>query len=69
METNPTTESIETEVFDPVVERATILSLLDDIDEFINAGGEDVQTWQEIKNILEQSLVDMEDMINDPNEI
>ena len=65
----PTTEPIEPEEFNPAVERANILSLLEDIDALIAAGGEDAETWQKVKNILEQTLVDTEDTINDPNEI
>jgi hypothetical protein len=58
----PVTESVEVEPVD-------ILSLLEDINALIAAGGDDTETWQEIKNLLEQTLVDMEDTINDPNEI
>ena len=65
----PTTEPIEPEEFNPAVERANILSLLEDIDALIAAGGDDAETWQKVKNILEQTLVDTEDTINDPNEI
>jgi uncharacterized repeat protein (TIGR01451 family) len=64
-----TADIIEPVEIDPAVERANILSLIDDIDQFINAGGEDAEAWQEMKILLEQSLVDIEDMINDPNKI
>jgi hypothetical protein len=45
-----------------VAEREQIASLLKDIEVFIDAGGEDAQTWQEIKDLLEQSLTELEDM-------
>jgi Cft2 family RNA processing exonuclease len=64
----PVSESVETVETDPVAEREQIVSLLEEIDALIAAGGEDAETWQEIKILLEQTLVDMEDTINDPNE-
>jgi uncharacterized repeat protein (TIGR01451 family) len=69
LEVSLTTDVIEPVEIDPAVERANILSLLDDIDEFIDAGGDDAETWKEMKILLEQSLADIEDMINDPNKI
>jgi len=56
------------EELNPAVEQANILSLIEDIDGLINAGGDDAEAWQEIKNLLEQALVDTEDAANDPNE-
>jgi hypothetical protein len=53
---------------DPAAEREQTLSLLEDIESLIDIGGDDTEAWLEIKNLLEQSLVDIEDMINDPNE-
>jgi len=53
---------------DPVAETENILSLLEDINGLIDAGGDDAEAWQEIKNLLEQTLVDMEDTSSEPNE-
>jgi hypothetical protein len=64
-EASPTTESVETEVFDPVAEKEIILSLLEDIEVFIDAGGEDAHSWQEIKVLLEQSLTEIEDTVGE----
>ncbi|HPP55267.1 MAG TPA: right-handed parallel beta-helix repeat-containing protein [Anaerohalosphaeraceae bacterium] len=55
-------EESSVEEFDPVAEHEQIASLLKDIEVFIDAGGEDAQTWQEIKDLLEQSLTELEDM-------
>ena len=46
---------------DSAAETENILSLLEDIDTLINAGGSDAEAWQEIKNLLEQSLMETED--------
>ena len=59
-----TAEPIEA---DPAAEREQVLSLLEDIDALIDTGGDDAETWIEIKNLLEQTLVETEDTINDPN--
>ncbi len=64
----PATELIEPIEIDPVVERENLLSLVEDINALINAGGDDAQAWQEMKILLEQTLVDMEDTTNEPNE-
>jgi hypothetical protein len=61
MEIIPPAEVIESVEVDPAVERANILSLIEDINDLIDAGGEDAETWQEIKNLLEQSLTESED--------
>ena len=53
---------------DSTAETENILSLLEDINVFIDTGGEDAATWQEVKNLLEQSLIESEDTANDPNE-
>jgi len=64
----PVSESVETVETDPVAEREQIVSLLEEIDALIAAGGEDAETWQEIKILLEQTLAETEDTANDPNE-
>ena len=57
------------EVVSTEEEAANILSLLEDIDALIDAGGSDSEAWKEMKNLLEQSLIATEDTANDPNEI
>jgi hypothetical protein len=61
VEESPAEES-SVEEFDPAAEREQIVSLLEDITVFIDAGGEDAQAWQEIKDLLEQSLTELEEM-------
>jgi hypothetical protein len=68
-ETTPVPESIESIEIDPAAERENLLSLLEDIDALIDDGGDDAQAWQDIKILLEQTLVDMGDTTNDPNSI
>jgi uncharacterized repeat protein (TIGR01451 family) len=62
VETATAAESVEAVEFDPIAEREQIVSLLEDITVFIDTGGEDAQAWQEIKDLLEQSLTELEEM-------
>jgi len=48
---------------DAAAQTENILSLLDDIDALIDAGGDDAEAWQEIKILLEQSLMETEDTV------
>jgi hypothetical protein len=64
----PMPEPVSAVETDPAAEREQTLSLLEDIDALINAGGDDTEAWQGIKILLEQTLVETEDTANDPNE-
>jgi hypothetical protein len=64
----PVTESVEAVETNPAAQREQVLSLLEDINTLIGVGGDDAELWLEIKNLLEQTLVETEDTVNEPNE-
>ena len=57
-------ETKTAETVSPEVELATILRLLDQIDVFIDADGDDAEAWTELKYLLEYTLSETEDRIN-----
>jgi len=48
----------------PEEERETILGLLEQIDVFIDVGGDDAEAWTELKYLLELNLIELESTIN-----
>jgi hypothetical protein len=64
----PVAESVEVVEINPAVEREQVLLLLETVEEFIDSGGDDAEAWQEIKNLLEQTLAETEDTTNEPND-
>ena len=59
-----TEETKTAEMVSQDAEQKTILGLLEQIDVFIDAGGDDADTWTELKYLLEYTLSEAEDTIN-----
>ena len=51
-------------IFSPHEERETVMGLLEQIDVFIDSGGEDAEAWTELRYLLEHTLTDIEETTN-----
>ena len=51
-------------IVSPQEERETIMGLLEQIDVFIDAGGDEAKAWTELRYLLEHTLTDIEETTN-----